>query len=854
MVFDSNSEGRSSHSSREAASIASHYTSQSIHPGPSTSVSQKSAASHSAPASSSAHVPPSRPEKANNPSSSIASAVEGDASKPYSSPFKRPTTPPSKPRSQRHSMTSSNPDSDSPVKGRLSSASEYRSGFADAQRNAILQDLGQTVPRGSLEYFQSIMPPLRHEFDVDLIVESLIDSGDLVESRGGLYVWREFRHIKKAREDTMYNQPLKNIFEAIIDAAKKTSSTSAKPTVCLINDGNKIPWSMRQGSTRPDGYLVLEDSEESMEDKLLWYNIAVAFEFKTSTGPEHIFKNIQQTIHSMQHILAVDPCRRHTYGINIEGTALRIWSASRAMLIACETFDLRTQYKELIRLFLSMAFASKEELGWDMTTKAKFENGNRLYDIEISGEHYYTSENEMISGDKADGLVSSGTRVWRARKGSREHGDEVVIKDYWHGEERDTEDAIYEMILEDISDTEKREYFRTHTLSPIASERVQACGTDDHTKDTILRGQSPDLSMPFQFPVPPSHGSFKSTVTSIPGMESAVNMQYRKFMDALKRNKRVKYYHRFHHRIVYGEVAIPYYKLRNTSDMYTVLIDVLKTLLYMHEAGWVHRDISVGNLYLYKDPVTKETRGLIGDFEYAKRVGWGGMHDIRTGTPNFMAIEVAKQGYSFRPMRQRNLRKHLELRRIRSNDSGNIQLPRSTQAEENSDDSKCDFYHNHLHDLESLWWIFVWSAFVYEKAPAMDDDESIELAAEQMQYYNLLFPSAISSEERVSFLAFEDTFFKYISYIPPSFHVQKEMIDIFRYVLVKAYQKSEEKITGPLHFSSPVVHEDIMGALIDVKFPDLEVVPVFNRQDMAGVKRKADEELLSEDPKKSRQD
>ena len=44
----------------------------------------------------------------------------------------------------------------------------------------------------------------------------------------------------------------------------------------------------------------------------------------------------------------------------------------------------------------------------------------------------------------------------------------------------------------------------------------------------------------------------------------------------------------------------------------------------------MHRDISVGNLYLYKDPVTEETRGLIGDFEYAKEVGWGGKHDIRT--------------------------------------------------------------------------------------------------------------------------------------------------------------------------------------------------------------------------------
>ena len=58
--------------------------------------------------------------------------------------------------------------------------------------------------------------------------------------------------------------------------------------------------------------------------------------------------------------------------------------------------------------------------------------------------------------------------------------------------------------------------------------------------------------------------------------------------------------------------------------------DNAKALLYLHENGWVHRDISVGNLYLYTDPVSEENRGLIGDFEYAKRVVGGGKPDVRT--------------------------------------------------------------------------------------------------------------------------------------------------------------------------------------------------------------------------------
>ena len=78
-------------------------------------------------------------------------------------------------------------------------------------------------------------------------------------------------------------------------------------------------------------------------------------------------------------------------------------------------------------MFLSLAFASKEELGWDMTVNTKLEDGNRLYRFEIDGEYYYTSEEDLISKEKAEGIVDSGTRIWRARKGSREYGEEVVF-------------------------------------------------------------------------------------------------------------------------------------------------------------------------------------------------------------------------------------------------------------------------------------------------------------------------------------------------------------------------------------------------------------------------------------------
>ena len=50
----------------------------------------------------------------------------------------------------------------------------------------------------------------------------------------------------------------------------------------------------------------------------------------------------------------------------------------------------------------------------------------------------------------------------------------------------------------------------------------------------------------------------------------------------------------------------------------------------MHELGWVHRDVSTGNILLYREE--GEVRVILADLEYAKKMGLSGPErsDVRT--------------------------------------------------------------------------------------------------------------------------------------------------------------------------------------------------------------------------------
>ena len=124
------------------------------------------------------------------------------------------------------------------------------------------------------------------------------------------------------------------------------------------------------------------------------------------------------------------------------------------------------------------------------------------------------------------------------------------------------------MIHDDIEDADEKTIFKTSTFTPIASERVKIGKNYEHTRNTTLRGSDPigiyeiDLSKE------------KSEVkTEKSGSISWKNLEdgTREAIKRMNANRLRTYVYLWHHRIVYKELAVPFYKLRKVDDMLLVL-------------------------------------------------------------------------------------------------------------------------------------------------------------------------------------------------------------------------------------------------------------------------------------------
>ncbi|KAI5117127.1 hypothetical protein M0805_007974, partial [Coniferiporia weirii] len=485
------------------------------------------------------------------------STPPNESTQPSNSTPVRSMDEPPQPKTPPRTTANAVPTSlgDTPARARSVDHHSYRNGSLNERRTAIVGDLGQSIPEVDLEFFfDNILPPLRNGLEVDQIVASL-KSGGIIE--GGRWKWFSIDPCKEAVPEPLAFQHVGDIFNSIIKAANEKSH-GHEQMFTLRMTPNSAPVSERASRAKPDGYMILKEAEDKFgtnkKARRSWYDLALALEAKKSeTDTNKRDDNVSKQIYSMQHTMSIDPCRRFTFGITIENASMRLWFCSRAVMMVTKTFDFIENYRGLVHIFLSLAFASKIELGWDPTLNVSIKDNVRYYHTEVEGEMYDTVE--VLSDSGADGIIGRGTRAFKVIQ--RKTGIEYVLRDVWLEDDRKPEHKIHEELLRDIKDvagSEAEEIVKNHLLTPKYQCKVMVDEQEDHTCKVMMRGAVPSFANTFDLVITEvSVNDATKSVAPSCASDKVVHLGTRAPRDATRKH----IHHRIHYRVIFVEVAEP---------------------------------------------------------------------------------------------------------------------------------------------------------------------------------------------------------------------------------------------------------------------------------------------------------
>ncbi|KAG2132351.1 hypothetical protein DEU56DRAFT_739542 [Suillus clintonianus] len=633
---------------------------------------------------------------------------------------------------------------------RHTSGADYSSGDLELGRTAVLVGLGRymRVPFDCLVKCVGAMPSQQ---DLQRIRNNLTESKILTDDESGLR-WTDFTPpaTSKVSEENVF-KPLGRIIAEILP-----DSDSEVPNrgVSFIANPNVAPLSQRNNTSRPDGYLVV--SNKKTQPKMHWFDIAVPFEFKKERGIGSLRDDEQKIIWSLHSIMREDLLRRFAFGITIEDTKLRLWLSNRAFLAVTEPINFFENIDGVISLFYALgsvsASSTMKGLGWDPTVERIRDGEGFQYKFTI-GDEVFTTTRELATHG-ADSMVGRGTRVYEATDAE---GKKVAVKDSWREAGRQSEGEILENILascaeklqaEELADA-KRHFVGVRLWNDVIiddtlDETLDPMFAEEHnhtwkwvsidlysTPHLPSTGDVPDSSQPSTF-LPTQLGSIARQDTGIP--------------------------RRVHTRTIFHDVGVVLKDVTSLADNLSCLSGALLALHYMHKAGWIHRDFSVGNA-IWVGGV-----GKLGDFEYAKKIDSNTSHDVRTGTMHFMAAEVESQSYLFLSRHAR----HLE--------------------------DQPSFRMNFLHDIESIWWAFTWTLFYHTDTDTANADHAFDAHA-QLKEYHLAFPGMVGQTSRYYFFLYTGRLQKKLENIlsKACFNVCGPIIPDFADALHDSYEKAEAK-------------------------------------------------------------
>ncbi|KAA1476319.1 hypothetical protein DENSPDRAFT_784887 [Dentipellis sp. KUC8613] len=395
-------------------------------------------------------------------------------------------------------------------------------------------------------------------------------------------------------------------------------------------------------------------------------------------------------IHPMR-VMNEDARRLFTYSMTFEDTHMMLWYWSRSHCAKSISLDITKDIFTAVHILASFIFARADELGFDVSVQRRFDQTDtkRDYCLVFRVQDRYFKTLRTISEHLDPRRVTGrSTRVFEVIEvGSFDNMTPIagatnkILKDVWLDEGARTEKQIQDDLFEDLDTFAKRLEEEGTSGLPHFTGVSQA---DEDILRTALRGMKYKnyfLTVDCDQQGVRSRPSTTTDVSSIPCVDSSqANLAFTPAPPPGENaiSHPVDHVRKRQYRVVFDEVC-----------------EALQTVQLMFFAGWVHRDISGGNVLWFSETET-QGRGILSDLEYAKEFDPNGQGsaDPKTGTPFFMPIEIQRQIYIYRISSKTDL--------------FNEELGYS--AFDSSPPPP--MIHNFEHDLESFFWFLLWTVTV----------------------------------------------------------------------------------------------------------------------------------------------
>ncbi|KII84291.1 hypothetical protein PLICRDRAFT_359821 [Plicaturopsis crispa FD-325 SS-3] len=696
-----------------------------------------------------------------------------------------------------------------------------------------MEDLS-TIPLLSWDDFQHYLPPAC--VDAHAVRASLQASGVICDNRWAVFPktpaeLEEYENDLKEHEDGLKEHEddrkehedvftrMHAIFDAVVEECKKRLPPGRAQTLGMADSNSQVPQYDDWERTNDGTLCLLTGSDYE------WAGIGVSKAFKTNVRDK--YENMREIVWSLKHTMRDDPCRRFTFGITIENDRMRVWFCNRSLLFVCDAFDFITDVEKLIRIYSSFVFASPAELGWDPSIRVVPNSKPPVYEIDVYAEGEdkpVTYHSATIIWDYgAEDTLSRATRVFEATDPAT--GRRIAIKDIWRDDNSETEGAVAEMVFRKLDErggnfVEYKQFF----MGVLRHGDVRVHGETDHTLDLIMRGRN----------LPPSPGHL---ILRRHGIYTRVG--HNQEAEAYTR-------HRIHYRIVFADVGTPIHKLPLFKERCQTIIGSLKGHRALVMIGYMHRDISVGNILCVRTSDGKVV-GKLSDLEYIMAIDSDdNARNLRTGTLDFMSVEVDAMTYLFRSDANDSEDDDNDDNQANDAPPPNVLVDRTSQAQKlvanlkkSAREGELAFRHNPLHDIESYWWIMAWGVYTHvptvylSTAPTTPNLTVLPVGSwslnEHVAFAREMFPEKLDSLHRFRIIRNHRELKADV--LPVQFRPFFAPLMEARAKLVKAYKKAERPATGVNAKAFSGIHQrflDFFEMIEDVAPDDLRVTCVLD--------------------------